>query len=231
MPQVSVVTIARNERDLRKLKEALKKQTFKDFELVYSTKKGIPQAMNDAISKAKGEIIVITETDAMPMTNTWLEEMVNAVKKENRNDKKKRTLVRGIEVTPSTWDWSNFAAYANVMKENKLDESFPIAEDTELYARLRKRGYKGVELPIAPVLHERSNSVSKMIRNNFLYGILLVKIQMKYGQAGFKSNFKGSGKKNAFSLLKRELGLIVSKIGFLLGTLIGAVLYYPTRKK
>jgi glycosyltransferase involved in cell wall biosynthesis len=229
MPEVSVITIAKSQREVQKLKAELGKQTFRDFEFVVSTKKGIPQAMNDAIERATGKIIVVTESDALPMTSTWLEEMVSAVKKYNKGSKK--TLVRGIEVTPTAWDWSNFAAYASVLKKNKLDESFPIAEDTELFARLRRKGYRGVELPIAPVMHERSGSITKMIRNNFLYGILLVKIQMRYGQAGFKSNYVGTGKKNALSLLKRELGLIISKIGFLFGTLIGAILYYPTRRR
>ena len=40
-----------------------------------------------------------------------------------------------------------------------------------------------------------------------------------------------SGKKSAFGLLKRELGIIVSKILFLIGALIGVIVYYPTRKR
>ena len=229
MPEVSVVTIARRESELGKLRQALKRQTFRDFEFVYSTKRGIPEAMNDAIQKAKGKIIVVTESDALPMSDTWLEEMVRAVKKYNKTSKK--TLIRGIEVVPSAWDWSNFAAYASVLKENKLDESFAIAEDTELFARLKKKGYRGIELPIAPVLHQRSQSISKMIRNNFLYGVLLVRIQMRYAHTGFNSTFNSNVKKSGAGLLKRELGIIFSKILFLIGAFIGIILYYPSRKR
>ena len=121
MPEVSVITIAKNDSELFNLKKALRKQTFKDFEFVYSTKKGIPQAMNDAIERARGKIIVVTESDALPLTNKWLEEMVNAVKKYNKNDSKKRTLIRGIEVAPLVWCWCNFASYASVLKNNKLN--------------------------------------------------------------------------------------------------------------
>lgn len=173
MPEVSVLSIARKESDLGNLKDILKKQTFKDFEFLYSTKKGIPQAWKDVIERSKGKIIVMTETDAMPLTDTWLEEMVEAVKKYNKNDPKKRTLIRGIEITPLPWCWCNFASYASVLKNNKIDEAYPIAEDTDLFARLRKAGYKGLELPIAPVLHARSTSISKLIKNNFTYGLLI----------------------------------------------------------
>jgi hypothetical protein len=231
MPEVSVISIAKKESDLEDLRKILRKQTFRDFEFLYSTKKGIPQAWNDVMQRTIGKIIVITESDALPLTNTWLEEMVRAVKKYNKNDPKKRTLIRGIEVAPLSWCWCNFASYASVLKNNKLDESYPIAEDTDLFARLSKQGYKGLELPIAPVAHSRSTSVSKMIKNNFKYGMLLVKIQMKYGQTGFKTTFKGDVKQNSLGLLKREVGIILSRMVFLIGAVIGLILYSHLRKK
>jgi hypothetical protein len=231
MPEVSVITIAKNEMDLSELKKALQKQTFRDFEFVYSTKKGIPQAWNDVIDMAKGKIIVVTESDALPLSNRWLEEMVTSLKKYNNNDSRKKTVIRGLEVNPSAWCWCNFASYASALKNNKMDESFRVGEDTELFARLRKMGYKGVEVPIAPVLHSRNGSIKKMIKNNFWYGILLLKIQMKYGQAGFKSNFKGVSAKGSLGLLKREIGIIISKITFLIGALIGFIVYFPLRKR
>jgi len=224
MPEASVITIAKNESDLVELRKALKQQTFKDFEFLYSTKKGIPQAWNDVIKKSKGEIIVVTESDALPLNKRWLEEMVNAVKKFNRNDPKKRTVIRGIEVSNLSWDWCNFASYNKVLKDNLLNESYPIAEDTELFARLRSLGYKGLELPIAPVFHNRGGSISKLIKNNFLYGILLVRIQMKYDQTGFKTTFKGKSKREGVGLLKRELGQIISKFAFLFGAFIGFII-------
>ena len=182
------------------------------------------------INRARGEIIVVTESDALPLNNKWLEEMVNAVKKYNRNDPKKRTVIRGIEVAPLSWCWCNFASYASVLKNNKLDESYRIAEDTELFARLRRSGYKGMELPIAPVFHNRNTSISRMIRNNFFYGLLLVKIQMKYKQTGFKSNFKGNVKGQTAGFLKREIGIIISKFALLIGAVIGFIVYFPSRR-
>jgi hypothetical protein len=61
--------------------------------------------------------------------------------------------------------------------------------------------------------------------------MLQVKIQMKYGQSGFKSNFRGVSGKDSLGLLKRELGVILSKITFLMGAFIGFVLYFPRRKR
>jgi GT2 family glycosyltransferase len=228
--EVSVVSIAKNESELSDLRNVLSKQTFKDFEFIFSTKRGIPQAWNDVIARAKGKIIVVTESDALPLQNTWLQEMVAAVKKYNRNDPRKRTVVRGIETIPSAWCWCNFASYAQTLKNNRLDESYPVAEDTELFARLKKAGYKGLELPIAPVVHYKNTSVTRLIKNNFRYGILLTKIQMKYGQTGFKSTFKGNNKDNTISVLGRELGMMLSRITFLLGAFVGLIISSFRRK-
>ncbi len=222
MKEISVITIAKNERELEPLKKVLKKQTFKNFEFVTSTKKGIPQAMNDAVSKAKGEIIVVTESDALPLTNRWLEEMVKAVKQFNKGDVDKKTLVRGIEVAPLPWCWCNFACYSKVLKNNRINESYPMAEDTELFVRLKKMGYRGLELPIAPVFHKRQNKgFWKSIRNSFVYGDLMTRINLKYGEINFNSE-----KKQSVNIFERELGIILSRISFLLGALIGFLNYH-----
>ena len=52
MPNISVISIAKDEEELTGLKEALSRQTYKDFEFIISTKGTIPEARNDAISKA-----------------------------------------------------------------------------------------------------------------------------------------------------------------------------------
>ena len=55
--------------------------------------------------------------------------------------------------------------------------------------------------------------------------MLLVGIQMKYGQTGFKTTFRGSLKKQSSEYLKRELGLIIAKISLLIGTMIGFIIF------
>lgn len=227
MKEVSVIAIAKRVSELDPLRKALSKQTFKDFELLTSTRKGIPQAMNDAITRANGSIIVVTESDAIPLTNTWLEEMVKAVKEQNRIDPKKKTLVRGIEVSPLPWCWCNLACYSSVLKNNKLKDNYPVAEDTELFARLNSDGYRGVELPIAPVLHSRrERGMQKSVKNSFIYGMLLTGINIKYGNVGF-----GSGKKAGRGVLYRELTIIFSRISFLFGAMLGMIFCRPRSNK
>jgi len=222
MREVSVIAIAKSKEELKPLISALKKQSFQDFELVTSQKKGIPQALNDAISKAKGKILVITESDAMPLTNTWLEEMVKAVKKHDE-----KTIIRGIEIRQTPWCWVNIACYSSILKNNKMDESFELAEDTELFTRLNGLGYKGSELPAAPVLHEkRSKGFWNSIRNSFTYGNLLVKINLKYNNIDFNpEKIKGS------NIIKREIQTILSRIAFLLGATVGFIDHNLSGKK
>jgi glycosyltransferase involved in cell wall biosynthesis len=222
MKEVSVIAIAKNQRELESLKKALSRQTFKNFEFVTSTKKGIPQAMNDAISKANGDIIVVTESDALPLTNKWLEEMVKAVKENNSNDSEKKTVIRGIEVSPLPWCWCNFACYSSVLKNNKVNECYPVAEDTELFARLKRLGYKGLELPIAPVFHRRHDKgFWKSVRNSLIYGDLLAQIALQYGGVGF-----GSDEKESVNVFEREMKIILSRISFLIGTFVGFISFY-----
>ena len=119
------------------------------------------------------------------------------------------------------WCWCNFACYSSVLKNNKVNESYPMGEDTELFARLKKLGYKGVELPIAPVLHERKyKGFAKSIKNSFIYGKLLTQINLKYGDVGFKS-----GKKAGGNIIVRELATIFSRIFFMFGIFYGYIAY------
>lgn len=219
--KVSVVSIAKTKKELEPLKNSLKKQTFKDWEFVYSTKKGIPQAWNDAISRTKGEIIITTDSDVEILTNTWLEEMTNAVEKHNKNDPEKKTIVRGIEISPNLpWTWCNVAFYLNTFKKNKVDENYPIAEDTEFFARLKNLGYKSLELPIAPVLHERDKDFIKILKRSYKYGVLNTKINLKYGSVGFKNE-----KKEGFNIFKRETMIIISHMLYSFGVLSGFINY------
>ncbi|MFH1473796.1 MAG: glycosyltransferase family A protein [Candidatus Aenigmatarchaeota archaeon] len=213
MPKVSVVSIAKRERELDQLKKALRKQTYKNFEFVFSTKRGIPNAWNDAIGRAKGDIIIITESDCLPLNNKWLEEMVRAIKKTD-----KKTLIRGVEIQPTPWCWSNIGCHASVLKDNPLDECYPVGEDTELFARLKKKGYKNIELPIAPVIHfKKYKGFSRTVKDYYTYGILLSKIRRKYGFVGFEKSTDKS------SFLKKELTIIFSRISYIIGIIRGMI--------
>jgi len=152
----------------------------------------------------------------MPLQKTWLEEMVKAVEIYNKNDPEKKTVIRGIEAALLPWCFCNFGCFSEVLKKYRLNEKFPIAEDTDLFSRLRRDGYNGLELPIAPVLHKRRyKGFIKTIKLHYTYGKLLTIIKQKYGFIDFNNNEKGS------SLLKRELTIIFSRIFYLIGAIIG----------
>lgn len=66
--------------------ECLKKQTFQDFEVIIASEKGIVNAMNKALEKAKGEIFVRVDDDVW-MDDFWLERiLVPFSDKENFGD-------------------------------------------------------------------------------------------------------------------------------------------------
>lgn len=57
------------------LAKELAAQTYKDFELIFATEKGIVSAMNKALTKAKGDIFVRIDDD-VSLPPKWLEELV-----------------------------------------------------------------------------------------------------------------------------------------------------------
>jgi glycosyltransferase involved in cell wall biosynthesis len=215
--KVSVVIIGKTQKEITNLKEYLKHQTFKDFEIVTSTKKGIPQAWNDAIRKTKGEIIITTETDARPVNDHWIEDLVKGIEEFSPY---KKIIIRGLEVNPTHWCMANIVARVSLFKENPFNERYRIAEDTEFFAHLRDKNYLGIELPIAPVIHERKTSAWKLIKKSFLYGFYQVRIQKKYGQSGFKTTFENRNP-NILIVIGREISIILSRIAFLSGILMG----------
>ena len=55
--------------------ECLKKQTFQDFEVIIASEKGIVNAMNKALEKAKGEIFIRVDDD-VDIPPQWLEQIL-----------------------------------------------------------------------------------------------------------------------------------------------------------
>ena len=71
MVSIVILTIGKAEKVL----ECLKKQTFQDFEVILAQEKGIVNAMNNALAKAKGEIFVRIDDD-VKMLEWWLESLI-----------------------------------------------------------------------------------------------------------------------------------------------------------
>ncbi|MFH1229155.1 MAG: glycosyltransferase [Candidatus Aenigmatarchaeota archaeon] len=212
--KVSIVTIAKTKEEIEELKKALTNQTYKDYEFVYSTKKGIPQAWNDAFKKVKGKYILTIDSEARPMTNTWIEEMVDSIEKH------RGSIIKGIEVSSNSWTWCNIISNADIFKNNKVNENYPIAEDTEIFARLDNCGYKRITLPIAPVRHDR-NDPKKNLQRAYRYGRLNTRIKLRYKN----SSFKEANKVEGTDVFKREIYSIVSSGLYLIGIIVELIKY------
>lgn len=219
MPKISVISIARKVGELENLRRALKNQTFQDFELVISTKGTIPQAWNDAISRASGEFLVFTESDAIPLNNQWLEEIVKSAKKN--------TILKGLEINPTDLDMCNLVCDASIFKQIKFDESFRIAEDTELFARLRKTGVEIERVNAFPVIHCPGQTWRKTLSRSFKNGMFFMKIIYLHGGCNIDDvntrNYSG----NYIHPISNRIRIITENVLVLLGLCIGAIRYLP----
>ena len=217
--KISVMSIAKQEREFDQLRGALANQTLKDFEFVTSTKNTIPEAWNDAISRAKGEIIVFTESDAIPLTSTWLEEIAKHAKNG--------TILKGLEIKATDLDLCNLVCDAEIFKNLKFDESFKICEDTEFFVRARKNGVDIRFVNAFPVIHSPSSTWRKTLYRAPRFGINHIKILYLHGKDNIEDintrNFKG----NHINPVSNRIRIITENLLILLGLFIGSVYYLP----
>jgi glycosyltransferase involved in cell wall biosynthesis len=219
MPKISVISIAKKEDELEDLRRALANQTFRDFELITSTKGTIPEAWNDAISRAKGEFLVFIESDATPLNNQWLEEIVKIAKKN--------TLCKGLEINPTDLDLCNLVCDASIFKRVRFDEDFQIGEDTELFARVRKMGIKIEHTKAFPVVHNPGQTWRKTLSRGLKKGMFFMKIIYLHGRDNIDDvntrNFRG----NYINPISNRVRIITENVLVLLGLFIGAIRYLP----
>ena len=122
----------------------------------------ITQGYNRAIRKAKGDILVFTETDVVPLSRSWLKELVAHVRPGE--------VVKGLEVYPPVFDFSNTACYAAIAKQFPLNERYLHYSDTEWCRRLARHGVRTRTVYAAGVLHLRRPVSKKALRRAYLYG-------------------------------------------------------------
>ena len=210
VPHVSVLCIALDEAELEPVAAWLARQSYRDYELVGVTGGTIPEAWNRAIARARGEILVFTETDATPVNEDWLADLVAAVPDEH-------TVVKGLEITGEPWDLANLAAHRRVFAGARFDEEFRWAEDTELFCRLRARGVTLENVDVAPVIHPQKIRSKRLIRRAFRYGLYWARLKHRYDDP-----IELAGVAQASKVL---LGAALNLVGLAVGT----VIYWPER--
>lgn len=173
--KISIVFAAKTESEAQTLIDILEKQEHDyDVEFCYSTEGTIPQAVNKAIEMAKGEILIFTETDAKPVSNTWLKNMVESAKKNK--------FVKALEVNHQTPNWCSTVCYKEDLRGEKIDESYEVAEDTEFFLRMKsKYNMEFATTDKAVVRHFRPFENEKAIRRAYIYGRNTVALIKKYG--------------------------------------------------
>lgn len=219
MPRFSVISIARDSRELENLKKHLAKQRFRDFEFVFSTKGTIPEAWNDAVTRSTGEFLVFTESDAWPLHDTWLDE-INARVREH-------VVMKGIEITPTSPDLCNLVCDRRIFKTMMFDEGFPAGEDTELFARMKKSGIIIEQVLGFPVVHAKRYTWKKTLQRAFLSGRLVMKMIFLQGRENVATVNTRDIRGDYINPVSNRLRSIVHNVLFLSGLCIGAILYFP----
>jgi hypothetical protein len=210
IPKVSVISIALKAEEFEPLVNNLTHQTFQDYEFVGEAGGSIPEAWNRAIRRARGDILVFTETDAKPVNERWLEEMVTGLVDE-------KTILKGLEITSSSFDLTNLAAHRSAFENVRFDKRFKWSAETDLLSRLKAQGYRLVQLRKAPVMHFQKSYSKHYMRRSFYYGLYWARLRRRYSDPVDPANVALAGKILAAALLN------------LLGLVIGYFVYLPER--
>jgi GT2 family glycosyltransferase len=218
-PKFSVVAIAKTDNELIPLRQALSQQTFEDYEFVTSTKGNIPEAWNDALSRARGEFYIFMESDALPLDETWLEAVSKFAKKG--------VVLKGLEVRPFDLNMSNLICDSEILKNQNFDERLSSGEDTEMFARLRSLGVPIGIVRAAPVIHLPSETWGKTLRRAFRNGMVFSLIVYKYGRKNLDSVNSKYGAQDRINPISNRLRLIAENALVLIGLVCGSVAYLP----
>ncbi len=189
-----------------------KKQTHQDFEIIIENGRKNDKALEQAVARARGEILVFLAPDAHPVDIYWLEELVAGVTDE-------RTIVKGLEVTSTPLDPSSLAGYRQAFLDHPFDEGYPWSEDTELFCRLKAHGYRFVQLECAPVIHLSKPGSRTYRRRAFRYGIYYSRIRHRYAEPVELASVTDTIKE----ILKASM--------YLLGMMVGKIIYWPEGRR
>jgi hypothetical protein len=212
VPLVSVLVIARTAAETAEIELHLSRQRFRDFELIVEWGDTIPRAWNRALARARGTYIVFTETDARPLSEWWLTQLVEQM---NGDDQR---MVKGLEVVGTPWNLSNVIVSRATLQGMAFDEGFRWAEDTDLFSRLLAAGCSLERREVAPVFHSFDPVSRKALRRAFGYGMYWARIRHRYPQPVERAEF---------SRLLLQLAITTVQI---LGMACGWLRYLPERR-
>ena len=204
MPQVSVLSVASHGEAFDTLQHLLKKQTFQDFEFIGEVGEDFPGVWVNVIKKATGDILVFIDSGARPVSDRWLEEMVTSVVDN-------RTVIKGLEVTGFPLDPSSLAGHRQAFIDQPFDESYPWAEDTELFCRLKENGFRFNQLENAPVIHLSKPGSKTYVKRAFRYGMYRSRMYHRFS--------KPIELANPILAMKQIIAIFLNQLGTIFGFL------------
>lgn len=173
VPSVSFVFASRTDAEaLNTIKELRKQRYCGKVEYCYSTEGTIPHALNKALARAENDIIVFTETDVTPHDPDWLRQLLYKLNPG--------AIVFSNEVTHTWYNWAGTAVYKDDLGDLKLDEAYPIAEDTEYFERLKLERGLTLLRSNAIVYHRKEHETQKALSRAREYGYLHAKLIEQY---------------------------------------------------
>lgn len=175
---------------------------FRNVKLLKQKHKGPAAARNLGARKAKGDVIVFTDSDCVPESN-WLKEMLEPFKDkeiigvQGAYKTKQKSLIarfgqaeieerydKMLNFRFVDWIGTYSGAYRKkeFLKAGGFDESFPIAsgEDPDLSFRMAKKGKKLVFNPKAIVYHRHPESLWKYLKVKFFRAFYRIRLYGKH---------------------------------------------------
>ncbi len=210
MPKVSIIMRVYNEMPYIKYAlRMLKQQTIQDFELIivdsgstdgsyelaqeakpdiiYQITPGtyVPgRVLNEAISKASGQIIVFNNSDCIPQNNYWLENLIrpfeqdkhtvatfaNQIPRPNATPLVKKDYERAFGDGSISAKWKHFFSLASSAVTKEIIEKYPFnptiqySEDIEWSWRMKQMGRKITYVKDAIVEHSHNYTWKGLIK-------------------------------------------------------------------
>lgn len=149
-PRTSIIVTCKPRTNLEALKKSLASQTYQDFELIATHNKKVAEGLNSGIKRARGRILVITESDCIWNSPYLLELLIKSL--ENK--------------TAVTLQGESIECVAISKKDCiPFDERLIRAEDTLWFKQLGEHGIRIKKL----FIHNKSKSLKKAILWNLRY--------------------------------------------------------------
>ena len=184
---------------------------FKEAILLVQEHKGPAVARNFGARKAKGEILLFTDSDCVPERN-WTSEMAKPFRNKNIAGVQgiygtmQRELMARFSQLEIEDRYERMKSFGNIdfigsysagyrkpvfLESGGFDESFPAAsgEDPELSFKLAEMGHKMVLNPRAMVYHEHPNTFGKYLKQKFYRAYWRILLYKKHSKKAIKEAY------------------------------------------